>query len=207
MKEINVKVFTMGELNTNCYVIFRETDQSAVVIDPGAYSEDLLEFCRMFKVSYILVTHTHYDHVAGLNPIKSLTNAKIVVHSDEVRWLPEKPDVIISGDCELGWGEQIINVIHNPGHSPGGLSYVIGDFVFTGDTLMEGLIGPTDIPFSDRQQLITSIKDKLFVLNDELVVYPGHGNSTTIGFEKVNNPFPKIKDFRPIKLFLDVKNK
>lgn len=202
MTSITVKQFTSGQLNNNCYVLVDNTANSGIIIDPGEGCGEVLVFCRELKVEYILVTHCHWDHVANLSELRSLTKAKVVVHQDETCWLPVKPDVVIKEDGPLGWGEKIISVIHNPGHSPGGLSYLVAGYVFTGDTLMAGLVGPTEIPGSNRQQLIQSVKQKLFTLEEDLVVYPGHGPATTIGYEKTHNCFPRIKKFTVPKLFM-----
>jgi len=197
MAEISVKRFTLGNLATNCYVLFNQESNLSIIIDPGANSKELFEFVKGKDISHILITHGHYDHTDGLENVKALTKGLITAHHSELVWLPSWPDLIIKEDCRISWGNTYIQVMHTPGHSPGGLCFLIGDLIFTGDTLFNGLIGHTGSPGSNREQLIISIKEKLFTLAEKTVVYPGHGSATTIGYEKAYNLFPKIKSYHP----------
>lgn len=114
-------------------------------------------------------------------------------HPDPV--ICEWPDILLYGDEKITIDKHTIRVLHTPGHSPGSVSYAMEEYVFTGDTLMAGLIGPTEIPGGNREQLKLSIKEKLYMLHDETIVLPGHGDSTIIGYEKKTNVFPNIKSY------------
>ncbi|MDR7238088.1 MBL fold metallo-hydrolase [Neobacillus drentensis] len=211
MEGLKVKSFTLGPLNNNSYVV---TDDYSfcIVIDPGDKPEQLINYIGNLKVGYILLTHCHYDHISGLNLLRQYTDAPVVVHRTEADWLldpdlnrsiqsnspivSEWPDILLSGNELIKHGTMTIKAIHTPGHTPGSTSFHINNlYLFTGDTLLAGLVGPTNLPFGDRKLLLESIKEKIFTLDDSIVVYPGHGEMTTIGFERRNNPLPNIKSF------------
>lgn len=213
MDSLIINTFPLGRLQTNCYVLTNENGSFYIVVDPGDSSESVVEFLKKKTVDYILLTHCHYDHIAGLNTLKKYFDAPVIVHYSEAHWLTEPalnlsefksnpiccewPEILLHGDEIIKCDSHNIRVIHTPGHSPGSVSYVIGQFVFTGDTLMAGLIGPTTLPHGNREQLILSIKEKLFNLHDDMIVLPGHGGRTTIGNEKKFNQFPRVKTFYP----------
>ena len=211
MGELQIKRFTLGELQTNCFVVIDPNENNCIIVDPGENPEDVLQFVNNRKVDYILLTHAHHDHIAGLNELRKQTNALVVIHHEEAQWLIDPilnlsnrqqrrivcdwPDIVLYGGEVIKWNDQSIKAIHTPGHSPGSMCYLIGDYLFSGDTLLEGLIGTTEIPYGDRELLKKSIKDRLFTLDDRVKVLPGHGRETTIGNERKYNVFPKIKRF------------
>jgi hydroxyacylglutathione hydrolase len=211
MEPLKIKKFTLGPLNTNSYVVTDE-NSSCIVIDPGDKPEQLIKYIGNLKVGYILLTHCHYDHISGLNLLKQCTDAPVVVHQSEAEWLmdpnlnrsihtnsliiSEWPEILLNGDEVVKYGTLTIKVIHTPGHTPGSTSFLIDNhYLFTGDTLLAGSVGPTNLPFGDRNLLKQSITEKAFTLDDHVVVHPGHGQSTTIGFERINNPLPNVKCF------------
>jgi hydroxyacylglutathione hydrolase len=200
MNNLTIKQFTLGHLKSNSYVI-TDSESVGVVIDAGENPDQLIEYISNFKVEYIFLTHSHYDHISGINLLKNYTDASVVIHHTEAEWLvdpnlnhsiktkspivSEWPDILIHGDEVVKCGSLTIKAFHTPGHSPGSTCYLINNqYIFTGDTLLSGLIGPTDLPNSNRNLLKNSIRNKLFTLNEDIIVYPGHGQTTTIGFEK-----------------------
>jgi glyoxylase-like metal-dependent hydrolase (beta-lactamase superfamily II) len=201
-----VHTIVVGRLQTNCYIL--QSDTAAIVIDPGDEPERIVRFVHDIKVkpSQIIATHTHFDHVLGVDAIRAKLKIPFSIHRDDLSMLesmqsrvrqimefevppPPKVDSYLKDGDVLKMGEDTIRVLHTPGHSPGSISLSGTGYVFTGDALFNQSIGRTDLPGGDLQTLIHSIKDRLFKLDDETVVYPGHGPETMIGDEKLANPF------------------
>ena len=203
-----VKIYpiVVGSLQTNCYIL--QSGKEAIIIDPG----DEADRIRMFladmgaKPSLIIATHTHFDHVLGVEGLRKETGASFSIHEEDLPMLesmqarvkqfmgynvppPPRVDSFLKHDDNLTLGNETIRVIHTPGHSPGSISLAGKDYVFTGDALFNQSIGRTDLPGGHYETLIRSIKEQLFKLDDSTTVYPGHGPETTIGDEKLANPF------------------
>jgi hydroxyacylglutathione hydrolase len=202
-----IKELAVGPIMANCFIVGCERTKSAVVIDPGDEANKILMALAQSKltVKYILNTHGHFDHVGGNQKMKDATGADILIHALDAPMLgmlssfgasfglnvdnsPPADRTIDEGD-KITFGDITLKVIHTPGHSPGGVSFYTDGIVFVGDTLFAGSIGRTDFPGGDFNTLISSIKNKLFPLGDEVRAYTGHGPSTTIGEEKRYNPF------------------
>ncbi len=191
----------------NGYLIYFENENAAAIIDPGDEAYSLLNLAqeKQLTIEYILLTHAHIDHIIGVKAIKNATEALIMLHpedeflyeglEDQAEWFgyPAESappiDKYLHDNQILNIGEHHIKIIHTPGHSPGSVSFLIENNLFCGDTLFEGSIGRTDLEGGDYDKLIQSIKRKLFILPDDTIVYPGHGSPTTIGREKMFNPF------------------
>lgn len=211
MEELVIQRFTLGNLKTNSYVVSDEKS-FCIVIDPGENPSKLFQYIGNRKVDYILLTHCHYDHFAGLKLLKKNTDALVVVHHLEAEWLldpvlngsaktnmpiiSEWPDILLNGDELIQCGSLRIKAIHTPGHTPGSTCFLINEtYLFTGDTLLAGVVGPTNLPFGDRELLKESIKNKLFSLPGDGIIYPGHGETTTLEFERNYNLMPNMKAF------------
>lgn len=200
-----VAAFPLGPLSTNCYVI--NDGGRAIAIDPGGSPEDVLVYLVKNKLALdaILLTHMHFDHMYGVANLAKSTGAQVYApENDKVIWESEAGKGGIWGmppveAFEAAWlspGENTIagmtfDVLETPGHTPGGASFYFPKqkCVFSGDALFYRSIGRTDFPLGNHQQLLKSIRDRLFALPDDTTVYPGHGPSTTIGAEKKENPF------------------
>lgn len=203
-----LEVLEVGPAAANCYlVICRQTGQAAV-IDPGGEPERILAAIEKqgAKVQYIINTHGHADHIAANAAVKKATGAPILVHAQDAGYLtdtkkslllylgqdqagPPADRLLREGDI-IAVGQDItLEVLHTPGHTPGGISLKGEGLVFTGDTLFAGSIGRTDFPGGSFSTLINSIRDKLLPLEDATRVYPGHGPESTIGAERATNPF------------------
>ena len=200
---------SLGQMGTNCYVIWDETTLEAAVIDPGFEDPRINDIINdnKLKVEYILLTHGHFDHLGGVNPIKQLTGAKVLIHENDADCLLdprrnlsvlagmsmvlEPADGFLKENDIITLGTTKMRVIHTPGHSKGGVCLLVEDQLFAGDTLFNTSIGRTDFADGDLNELLTMIETKLFILSDSTIVLPGHGENTTIGYEKMNNPFLK----------------
>lgn len=197
----------VGPLASNCYILADEKSKKAVIVDPGGNPNEILKVINRgkFNVEYIFLTHGHPDHIAGLKKVKDATKAKIVIHEKDANMLisprdnlsaylgvesvQPPADIELKGDEKFSVGDLVLEIIHTPGHTPGGISIKVKNVVFTGDTLFAGSIGRTDFPGGSYNELISSIKNKLLPLDDNLIVLPGHGEKSTIIKEKNLNPF------------------
>lgn len=204
------EILPVGMLACNCSVVGDDETGEAIVIDPGDEVERVQRILTQhnLKVKYIVATHAHIDHVGGLKKLHDLTGAPVLMHEadlplyqnldEQAAWLgveaPGKVEVdqfLKEGD-NLRWGSLSVEVLHTPGHSPGSLSlHLPGENrrIFAGDTLFQGSIGRWDLWGGSEQELLRSIHDKLLFFPDETPVFPGHGLSTTIGYERESNPF------------------
>lgn len=200
-----IKRFIAGRLENNIYLVADEKSSEAVLIDA---TQDLPEIQKAVKdlgvkVKYILLTHGHFDHIFGLNCLKKSLNAPAVICKDDLvisdnineftrlfglpDSVPPKYDMYIKDGDEILLGSYKIKVIHTPGHTEGGVCYLVDGKLFSGDTLFRGSVGRTDLFGGNFGKLSDSIKNKLFKLDDKTEVFPGHGDMTTIGFEKKYN--------------------
>jgi hydroxyacylglutathione hydrolase len=197
----------------NSFVLASETTRAGVLIDPGDAVDELLDVVRAkgLTITHILLTHAHLDHVSGVARAKAATGAPVVLHAGDrplydgvvqqglmfgIRVDPQPPvDALYEDGARFTFGEYEIRVHHTPGHSPGGVCLQVGPAgedgrtLIVGDTLFAGSIGRTDLPGGDFDTLIRSIRTVLFAFGDDAVVYPGHGEATTIGRERRTNPF------------------
>ncbi|MCR1898204.1 MBL fold metallo-hydrolase [Irregularibacter muris] len=202
-----IETVPSGIYAANCYIIGCEETKEGAIIDPGGDALGLLFKIKKLQlnIKYIILTHGHLDHIGGVNEIKRKTQAAICIHSLDKDMLMD-PELnlsknmgrhIITQPCDielkdkdvLNIGNISLEIIHTPGHTPGGICILANDSLFSGDTLFAGSVGRTDFPKGSTQDIISSISEKLFTLEDNVVVYPGHGAWTTIGKEKATNPF------------------
>ncbi len=207
---MDIETIVVGPLEVNCYLVYESDGTDAIVIDPGDDVDLILNAADNLgvNVKQIINTHGHFDHIGGNRKLKEKTGASISIHKDDLELLrnagdsavrfgltvdssPE-PDELLNDGQIIEEGKMKFKVIHTPGHSPGGISLLSQQVLFTGDTLFAGSIGRTDLPGGSYKQLIESIKSKLFRLDGTCMVYPGHGAASTIENEKNNNPFLQV---------------
>jgi glyoxylase-like metal-dependent hydrolase (beta-lactamase superfamily II) len=208
-----IEVAAVGPFFKNGFVVGCERTREAVLIDPGDEVESLLAFAERetLTIRHILLTHAHVDHVTGVAAAKRALGVPIHLHRDDLflyeravetgamfglRVEPQPPiDEYYTPGQAIAFGEYEARPHHTPGHCPGGVCLQIGrrgtpgTDLFVGDTLFAGSIGRTDLPGSDFNTLIASIRNVLFAFGDDAIVYPGHGPNTTIGRERKTNPF------------------
>jgi hydroxyacylglutathione hydrolase len=204
------EVLPVGMLACNCSVVGDEATGEAIVIDPGDEVERVQEILARhgLRTRYIVATHAHIDHVAGIEKLQQATGAAVLMHEDDLplyqnlatqaAWLGVRPpgavevDQFVQAGDALRCGPLQLEILHTPGHSPGSLSFhLTGEQqrIFSGDTLFQGSIGRTDLWGGSFDQILRSIHETLLRFPDEMPVFPGHGPATTIGEERERNPF------------------
>ncbi len=181
---VQLKQFSVGNFDNNVYILIDPVSNESVLFDAPFEAERILQELQGTSLKYILMTHADQDHVQALEAVKEATGAPIGAHHYEAHRMPVKPDFEIEDNQTLRFGNVDLKALHTPGHAPGSLSFVTGDILIAGDTLFPGGPGGTSGPHQDFDEIIESIRTKLFVLPDDTKVYPGHGKSTTIGAEK-----------------------
>jgi len=202
-----IKKLEVGPIMANCFILGCESTKEAVVIDPGDEADRILMTLAKneLKVKYLINTHGHFDHVGANKRMKEVTGAELAIHPDDEPMFKElsrsammfglsaenspPADIRLKDGDEITFGKITLKIIHTPGHSRGGICLYTKGHLFAGDTLFAGSIGRTDLAGGDYDTLISSIKEKLLVLDPETIVYTGHGPETTIGNEKRMNPF------------------
>lgn len=218
MAEIKIGRMVMGVCQTNCYFLYRDGEKDCIVVDPADQGAGIYSALQRngFQVRGILLTHGHFDHIWGLDALRDAVNAaaeadglepvKVYAHEDERELLRDShknvseqagrpcttyADVYVKDGQEMSLAGMSLQVIATPGHTAGGCCYYFPEagILVAGDTLFAESVGRTDFPTGSMSTLVRSIQDKLFVLPDDTRVYPGHGESTTIGHEKQYNPF------------------
>jgi len=203
-----LKQFVLGDLQDNNYLLIDDVSKEAVLIDCTIDSPEIDETLKEYgaKLKYILLTHGHFDHVLGVNDFKrKYPDCKVLLHEgdkelmDSIREFGrnfglagvevQKVDVYLEENDIIKFGENEIKVIHTPGHTKGGACFLVGDKLFSGDTIFYECVGRTDLPDGHFGQLKKGIQEKIFTLNENVEIYPGHGPKTSVRHEKVNNQF------------------
>ena len=201
-----VEKIVVGPFASNCYIVGSESNKEGVIIDPGDEAKKILKKVSDLglDIKLIALTHGHIDHTGALKEVKEATGAEVAVHASDAKSLknrvlaiafglfyppPPPPDRLLNDGDSLDIGDICFEVLHTPGHTPGGICLLGEGVVFSGDTLFNYSIGRADLPGGNYSQLMNSIHTKLLVLPDSTIVYPGHGPDTTIGAERKNNPF------------------
>lgn len=205
---VEFETLAVGPLETNCYVIWDTETHDAAIIDPGGDKQLIVDsiISHGLSVKYILLTHGHFDHVYFADDLSRDYDAEVAMHESDIEQMEQGkslaemfydgssyveflPSQLLTDGDVLHLGESVIEVIHTPGHSQGGICFVTDAGVFCGDTIFAGSIGRADFPGGSHSQLIASIHAKLLSMKDETPLYPGHGPATTVGRERATNPF------------------
>ena len=201
-----LKKLVVGALGVNCYIIGSEDTRECAIIDPGGNANKIINVIEKdnLKVKYILLTHGHGDHIGGVPQLKKHFKCDVLVHGDDIELTENAehnhsdrfgdkieftPDVVLNHYDTLELGSLKIDVFHTPGHTQGGVVFKVEKALFVGDTLFSGSVGRYDLYGGNGRQLIQSIKNVIYKLDSDLVVYPGHGGETTIKREMDSNPY------------------
>ncbi|MBI2841944.1 MAG: MBL fold metallo-hydrolase [Armatimonadetes bacterium] len=205
---MEIRTVVVGQLAVNCYIVIDDATRDAVVIDPGddpdIVAREIIQAAAEPK--YILLTHGHMDHSFTAGVLQESIDAEVLMHEADVPQLDGDPEIaalfydtshhipptlgrFVSDGDTVSFGESRLVAIHTPGHTPGGLCYHSGSVVFTGDTLFAGGIGRTDLMGGSYDDLMESIREKLLTLPDDTIIYPGHGPASTVGRERMTNPW------------------
>lgn len=198
----------VGPLECNCYVVGDPATKEAVVIDPGGDAADLAAAIsgEGLRVTAIVATHAHFDHVLAAEDLRKVTGAPFYLHDEDrplLDWMQESGRLFLGIELppppevdraapegeRLAAGAVELEVLHTPGHSPGSITLVHDEAIFGGDTLFAGSIGRTDLPGGDADALVAAIREKIFGFDDDVLVHPGHGPATSVGRERRHNPF------------------
>ena len=208
MNDFVIRTVVCGAIQNNTYIIKHKDSASAVVIDPAGSGADVVDELRKMgvQVELVLLTHGHFDHIEGLDAVRKAYDAPVAIHRADAGMLVDasqnlsrylnRPISFAAADRLLDDGDEIqaagltIVVISTPGHTRGGVSFLVGDALFTGDTLFHLDAGRTDFPYSSTDDLFQSI-ERLFALPGDYRVFPGHEEDTTLEFERNNNTFMK----------------
>lgn len=207
--DLRVETIPVGQLATNCYIVSNEKSKLSVVIDPGDEADKIIDLieARGLEVTHIINTHGHFDHIGANGALSEKTGASIYINKEDEdllrasesdlsslygeAFLKSEKIKYLSGGQKIEVGKVKMKIISTPGHTRGGISLFAGHQLFVGDALFSGSIGRTDLPGGDFDTLIDSIRSRLLTLPNETIVYPGHGPNTTIGAERIANPYLK----------------
>ncbi len=207
MAKLVLEHLTVGPLQSNCFIVGDEESGEAVIIDPGGDGDMILNAVgrKPWKVTAILNTHAHFDHIAANAAVVKATGAPLMAPRGDASFMAQAhisarmyglevdaspdPDRLLDDGDSIELGDELIKVISTPGHTPGGATFVTSIGIFPGDSLFAGSIGRTDLPGGDYDTLMSSINDRIMSLDDDTPVYPGHGPETTVGRERAHNPF------------------
>lgn len=204
---LEISSYIVSIMSTNCYLVKDTSSGYGIIIDPGKISsklDDNIKDCKNIK--YILLTHGHFDHICAAVYYRNITNAKIVISTSDAEFTQNNelnlsyrfkrtkiekfyPDILVNDNDKLAFAYNYIEIIYTPGHTNGSVCYLIDNFLFTGDTLMNGDIGRSDLPTGNQNSLDLSIQ-KLLKMEGDYVVYPGHGPSTTLNDERRKHQCP-----------------
>jgi len=182
-ENVEIEKLELGPFGTNSYVIVCGSTRESVLVDAPAEADKILARLQDTKPRYILITHSHFDHVWVLEELKSKLGIPVAVHPYDAEALPLRPEVLLNDGDTVSFGKIRLQVLHTPGHTPGSLCFLTGRYLIAGDTLFPGGPGKTNSP-ADLSQIIESITSKILVLPDDTQVYPGHGFSTMVLKEK-----------------------
>ena len=197
----------VGPLQCNCHILADEASKEAVIVDPGDDPDEILRRVKGYTVRALLHTHCHFDHMTGTRKVAEATGAEILIHKADKAYydslagqykmfgMPRKVDdplpvkrFLTDGD-RIDFGKYAIKVLHTPGHTEGSCCFHVEGLLLSGDTLFNRSIGRTDLPGGNAEEELESIRTKLFTLDPETAVFPGHGPQTSIGDERAENPF------------------
>jgi hydroxyacylglutathione hydrolase len=177
--DIRIEKLTLGPYETNAYIVVCGKTKESLVVDAPAGASEIIERLDGTKPRYILLTHDHYDHTGVLTSLRSRLKVPLATHIESSYQLKTPPEILLNDGDSLTLGKLTIEVLHTPGHTPGGLCFKIGKYLFAGDTVFPGGPGHTESP-GDFHRILDSITEKIYKLSDDTMILPGHGDGTTV---------------------------
>lgn len=181
---IRIEMLTLGHFDNRAYIITCPTTNQSILIDAPIGAKQILDHLKGTDLKYILMTHSHSDHIAALSALESELGTPVAAHKLDASSLPVAVDILLEDKETITFGDNVeLKVLHTPGHTPGSLCFLLGKYLFSGDTIFPDGPGHTRVP-SNLQQIIESITSKIFTLGDETQVFPGHGPSAILKNEK-----------------------
>ena len=187
---MELKRLEVGSFENNCYILICPRTRESAIIDPAAETERILQGAENTRVKYILITHGHMDHIGALEEVRKHTGAPVGIHELDAFALQKPPDFFLQDRQIMTFGNVSLHVLHTPGHSPGGVCFLTGKILLSGDTIFPNGAGNTAIPRSNYQEILKSIHSKVFALPEDTIIYPGHGLEATVGREKATSFYP-----------------
>jgi glyoxylase-like metal-dependent hydrolase (beta-lactamase superfamily II) len=181
--KLQIEKLIVGSFDNNCYIITCPITGESVVVDAPAEAGRILKGLKGTHPRFILITHTHMDHLGALSELQSKLGIPVAVHPLDARGLPLQPETLLGDGDTVSFGKVELRVVHTPGHTPGSVCFLTGKYLISGDTLFPGGPGKTGSP-ANLRQIIESITGKIFCLPEDTQIYPGHGNSTILKKEK-----------------------
>ena len=182
-RDVRIIKMELGPFGTNAYIIVCRATGDSILVDAPGDADKVLKQLAGTNPKYILITHTHIDHIGALEELKARLKIPVALHPKDAVRLSFRPDMELKDGDTIEVGKLKLKVLHTPGHTPGSLSFLVGKYLISGDTIFPGGPGKTGTP-ADFKQILNSIETKLFVLPDDTQVYPGHGEATVLGKEK-----------------------
>ena len=194
---LKIHVLPLGDYQTNCYIVHEENSTDCLIIDPGYEPEIISSYLeeKGLTPEAILLTHCHFDHVGAVKDLAAQYDCKVFLDKKELAMPPMLTNGPLYYTDGYGDGDTLtlagipIQVLETPGHTPGSVCLIMEDTLFSGDTLFHGSVGRTDFPGGSMSAIVRSLREKLFRLPKETIVYPGHGDETSIGYEEKYNPY------------------
>jgi len=180
---IQIEKLELGPYGTNAYILICRKTGESVVVDAPADAGKILALLKETSPQYILITHNHMDHTGALAELKSTLDLPIAAHADDAGRLPVPADQLLSDGDAISFGEIKLSVLHTPGHTPGSVCFLTANYLIAGDTIFPGGPGKTGSP-ADFKRILASLTGKIFVLPDNTLIYPGHGDATVLGKER-----------------------
>ncbi len=180
---IRIEKLSLGPFGTNTYLLICQKTRNSLIVDAPGEADKVLKRLEGTQPRYILMTHNHMDHVEALADLKSALNVPLAAHADDAAGLPVKPEQYLEDGDTITFGDIQLRVLHTPGHTPGSLCFLTGNYLISGDTIFPGGPGKTWSP-ADFKKIVASLTAKIFSLPDDTEVYPGHGDGTVIKKEK-----------------------
>ena len=182
-KALRIEKLTLGPYGTNAYIVVCLKTQASVLVDTPAEADSLVENLKGTKPRYILLTHNHMDHTGALAEVHSRLKIPLAAHASDSENLPVKPQILLNDGDKLSVGDLRFEAFHTPGHTPGSLCFKVSHYLLSGDTLFTGGPGRTRTP-ADLKQILASLTERIFILPDDTLIYPGHGDSTVLKKER-----------------------